>query len=445
MAGGNWIAQNKVRPGAYINFESEIPTNVLIGSRGIATMAMNLDWGEEGKLIEVTAGDLINGGSLSKIGMVASSEDSLLPSLALQNAQLLKIFRINSGGEKATLESGELTVTAKYNGTFGNKIAILITAGTNNLFTVQTYADGYLVDSQKAATIQELENNEYVTFAGTGAITAMASTLLTGGQNGSTAMSAAYTAYFELLRTTKFNTIAVPTDDDTIVSNVISFVRELREEEGKYVQAVIAYKQSRVTTIDYEGIIHNVNGVVMNNRTISNVEFTAWVAGATAGADITDSLTGKVVTDATSIVGQLTSAQIIDGLGKGYFILSLNQDGSVKVEKDINSLHTFTQKSYIFSKNRVIRELDEIGSQIEGIWENTYLGKVTNNAEGRTLFKSSIINYLTDLRNAGAIDEFDTDYISVEQGVDIDAVIASIAVKPLDSMEFLYMTVNIDQ
>ena len=50
-------------------------------------------------------------------------------------------------------------------------------------------------------------------------------------------------------------------------------------------------------------------------------------------------------------------------------------------------MYTFTaDKSYIFSKNRVIREIDETGSGIENIWETTYLGKVTNNDNGRTLF-----------------------------------------------------------
>ena len=52
MAGGIWSSQNKVRPGAYINFETDNLATTEIGSRGIATMAMELDWGAEGKLIE---------------------------------------------------------------------------------------------------------------------------------------------------------------------------------------------------------------------------------------------------------------------------------------------------------------------------------------------------------------------------------------------------------
>ena len=445
MAGGNWIAQNKVRPGAYINFDTETPEDIMIGTRGIAAIAMNLDWGVEGKLIELTANDLLKGSSLAKIGLMTTEKECLIPNLALQNAQVLKIYRMNVGGEAAKLESGALTVTAKCTGVFGNKIAILITALSDGLFNVQTYANGYLADSQKAATIDQLVENDFVKFSGTGAIQALTSTLLTGGENGTVAETAAYEEYFELLRMAKWNTMAVVTSQETVIKNVINFIAELRNEEGKYVQAVIPYNAEKPEDVDSEGIINNVNGVIINDEEIDNINFVAWVAGATAGADINESNTGKVVPNATGIVGMLTSSKIVEGLGKGLFILSLNQDGTVKVEKDINSLHTFTEKSYIFSKNRVIRELDEIGSQIESIWERTYLGKVTNNEAGRTLFKSSIINYLTELQNKGAIANFDSSYVLVEEGADIDSVVASIAVKPLDSMEFLYMTVNIQQ
>ena len=129
---------------------------------------------------------------------------------------------------------------------------------------------------------------------------------------------------------------------------------------------------------------------------------------------------------------------------EGKFVLSTNQDGNIKVEKDINALHTFTaERSYTFSKNRVIRTLDEIGTSVCSIWENTYLGKVSNNDAGRTLFKSSIINYLTELQNLGAIQNFESDKVEVIAGGDIDSVIANVAIQPVDSMEILYMTINV--
>ena len=448
MAGGVWTSQNKIRPGAYINFESARPVSIEVGDRGIATLAMELDWGADDKLIEVTLGDLIGGNALALIGLMASDEKALLANLALQNAAVLKIYKLNKGGEKATLKNGDnMDITAKYAGAFGNKIAIIVTPhgetdGEIKQMDVQTYANGYLADVQRVSKVEDLVANAFVTFSGEGEITEMSSTLLSGGTSGTiTDEGEEYEKYFELLRVSKWNTLAITVDDGTIKDSAISFIEIMREDEGKYVQAVVANHGGA----DYEGVINNVNGVVMNDKEITAAQFCAWVAGANAGAEIVESITGKVVTGATSITGLKTNSEIIEGLKNGQFLLSLNQDGAVKVEKDINSLHTFTDKSYIFSKNRVIRELDEIGSGIERIWETTYLGKVTNNENGRTLFKSSIIDYLTELQNRGAIDEFDSNSIIVEAGDDIDAVIASIAIKPLDSMEFLYMTVNIDQ
>lgn len=442
MAGGIWTNQNKVRPGAYINFESNPATAIVPSDRGIVTMAVELDWGKENELIEVSAEDYVTGKALASIGLMPGDAEAKLLNLALQNASILKLYRLNSGGAQAGVTINEnLVVTAKYNGTFGNKIAILITnSDTEGVYNVQTYANGYLVDTQKASTIDQLVANDFVTFSGTGNLSTVAATLLTGGTNGDATESTSYTAYLNVLKTNKWNTMAVLTDNVTIITQIIQFIRVMREEEGKYVQAVVANNNS----VDYEGIINNINGVVIDGENVTAVEFTAWVAGATAGADITESLTGKIVENATSIINMKSNSEIITGLQRGEFLLSLNQDGSVKVEKDINSLHTFNEKLYSFSKNRIIRELDSIGSSIEDIWEKTYLGKVVNNVNGRNLFKASIINYLTDLQNRGAIDEFDRDQVVVEEGVDIDSVVASLAIKPLDSMEFLYMTINID-
>ena len=445
MASGKFSSMNKVRPGAYINFETQSVEEVNIGTRGIATMALPLSWGEEGSLIELSGNDMISGKSLSKVGLIASDADALLINLALQNCRVLKIYNTNSGGVAATKVLGEngITVTAKHPGTFGNKIAIVIKAADTN-FIVETYANGYFIESQKVSAVSELKANDFVTFGTTGTLAAISSTLLAGGTDGTTQTFTNYsTNYFNALRVTKWNTMACNLNTEGDIGTVVDFIKEMREDEGKYVQVVVA----NYDTADHEGIINLVNGVVLEDgTTISAADFTAWVAGATAGAQPTESLTGKVVEGAVSIVNPLSNSAIETGLVSGQFILSLNQSGQVKVEKDINSLHTFTaDKGYVFSKNRVIREIDEIGFGIEDIWETTYLGKVSNTKDGRTLFKSSIIKYLSDFAGKGGIEEFDNSSVVVEQGDDIDSVVASLSIRPLDSMEFLYMTVNVQQ
>lgn len=500
MAGGIFNTMNKARPGAYINFKTTPEEVSYIGERGIVTMALPLHWGGENKLIELSANDLRDGNSLSKVGLVNTESDALLLNLLLQNCTTAKLYNTYKNGVKATatltvpdtyvltsdteIISGKtyytrsgtgttedpyeytvvaspdvsdiatyyeklsgVTVTAKHPGTFGNKIAIVVT-DMQNFFVVETYANGYYVETQKVTDAQSLVSNDYVDFVTDGRIlTATNSILLSGGSDGTLMDGSEYLTqekYFGLLKATKFHTIGSNTTSEEDKVKIIQFIEDMRDKEGKYVQGVVA--NAEPANANYEGIINVVNGVILNDgTTISAADFVAWVTGATAGASIAESLTGMIVPNAIGIVDPLNNDEIIEGLNNGKFILSLNQNGTVKVEKDINSLHTFVSggKDYDFSKNRVIRELDEIGSNIEDIWEQTYLGKVSANAEGRELFKSSLINLLTELRDEGAIQAFNTDSIIVEQGPDIDSVIASIAVQPLDSMEFLYMTVNI--
>lgn len=495
MAGGIWSSQNKIRPGAYINFETNEGESLSLSDRGITTFTIPLSWGGEGSIIELTAKELLNGASLAKVGLMYDEENALLLRLALNNCRLLKIFNSNSGGTKATktlastdvynkttdttIDSSKtyytrtgsgtaespyvytavqspdvsdiatyyekttyagLTITAKHPGTFGNKIAIVITK-TNNIYTVETYADGYFVDSQKVSEASELISNDFVDFTTTNVmLNEQSSTLLTGGTNGSVAVNM-LTTYFTLLKSTRFNTLALISTSASDITLVKEFIENMRNNEGKYVQAVVA----NASDMNYEGIINNINGIILDDgTTVSASQFTAWVAGATAGAAMTNSLTGKVVEGASSITGMLDNDGIIEGLNEGKFLLSLNQNGTIKVEKDINSFHTFTsQKGYPFSKNRIIRILDQIGTNIEDIWETTFSGKVTNNEAGRTLLRSAIIDYLSQIQTEGAIDEYDIDSVVVEAGDTIDAVVASLSCKPLDSMEFLYMTINI--
>ena len=441
MAGGIFYSQNKIRPGAYINFKRHDEELELKGTRGIVTVGLDLAWGADDTLIEVSASDMTNGQSLAKVGLMSSDAEAKILNLILANANIAKVYKLNKGGQKASGTVGSnLKVTAKHAGTFGNKIAILVTQD-GTVFEVNTYANGYLVDTQRVMAITDLENNAFVEFSGEGELEEIAvSQLLTGGVDAETTATTAYNAMFELLKMSKWNTLAIANNAEAINPLVTNFIRMMRDNEGKYVQAVVANMEEA----DYEGIINNVNGAVINGVEVSAVEFTAYVAGITAGASAVESNTGKVVEGATKIVGQLTNDEIITALKTGKFVLSTNQDGRIKVEQDINSLHTYEDLSYNFTKNRVIRVLDEIGSSIQSIWENTFLGKVSNNADGRDLFKATIITYLQGLQNSGAIQNFGgSDDVEVEAGDNIDAVIANIKVQPVDSMEFLYLTVNV--
>jgi len=441
MAGGTFKSQNKIRPGAYINFKAVAKPLSSLGTRGVVTMPVAMSWGAE--ITELLSSELIDGKSLPKIGYTAFNEESQIFREALKGCYKAIIYRLDTGGTKATASLLPLTATAKYAGIVGNEIAVSVVANGAK-FDVITLFRGIERNRQTVTTIAELVPNDYVVFSGTGNVVANAGVTLAGGLNG-TVNTETYSTYLDKIKAYKWNTMGIPQDSSAVNANIITFITNMRENVGKKVQAVL-YN----ATADYEGIITVNQGYKTVDETISPTTFVAYIAGLTAGSDVDASNTYHAINGAVSIVypegvTPYGDEEIEEALKEGKLVLSTRQDGVVVIEQDINTLHTFTpDKGYAFSKNRVIRTLDEINNSTALLFERSYIGKVDNNDDGRNIFKSDVISYLNMLQNIAAIQNFDsaTD-IQIYAGEAIDAVVADLAIQPVDSMEKLYMTVMV--
>lgn len=435
---------NKVRPGAYINFESVPKPLSSIGSRGIVTFPASLSWGPQGEIIELYSTDLIDGRSLAKVGVTAFDAESLLFRQALSGAYLAYIYRVDTGGTKATGTLASLTVAAKYAGTTGNHITIAVDQ-TDDTFDVITYFKANEVSRQNVSEISELLSNDWVNFSGTGAPapTAGVPFSLDGGTNGTVA-SQNYAAYFSIIKEYKpWNVMAMPDSDDSLPPLVESLVRNMRDDLGKKVQAVVL----DYTDINYEGIISVDQGYKTATEEITPAMFTAYVAGITAGAAINESNTYRQVAGAVQIINPKDSSDIPQLLKSGCFLLANRQDGAVVVEQDINTFTAFaSDKGYEFSKNRVIRTIDGYNNDIRILFENSYIGKVDNNEIGRNIFKADVISYLLKLQSMGAIQQFNSsEDILITAGEKIDEVILDLWIMPVDAMEKLYNRVYLRQ
>jgi len=412
-----------------------------VGDRGIAIIPLPLSWGATDRLIEVLSTDMLTGASLVSVGFTAFDEQSKLLNLMLQNCYKALVFRTNTNGQKATATLEDLTVTAKYPGTLGNAIQIAVVDIDGTRFDVKTYVNASLRDTQTVTKIEGLTANDFVVFSGTGDLSEFAGEPLSGGTDGANILPATWMPDFlDLASVAKWQTMAVPVEDMAISKNILTFITDQRDGQGRYVQAVLPNYAA-----DHEGIINNVNGAVIDGVEVTPIEFTAWVAGATAGAAITDSNTAKIITGSSDIEGEMTNEGIIQALNRGEFVLSRTQENAVKVERDINSFVSFTQsKGKEFRKNRIIRTLDEIGTTVRATWETSYMGKVNNDENGRAAFRGDLVAYLNELQRIGAIQEFaGADDVEVLQGIELDAVLANLRIKPVDSMEYLYMTISI--
>lgn len=448
--GGTFLIQNKVRPGAYINFVAVPQSLMNVSDRGIATMALPMSWGPEGEIIDILSSDLTDGSSLAKIGYSSTDVESLLFRICLQNCYRLKAWRLDTGGTKATatIGTGEtaLKPTAKYVGICGNDIKIVIVKDddSGSTYTVETLYKGIRKDIQSKLTSPTLlKDNDWVDWNVTEqtVFTATAATSLAGGENGTVTESTAYTDYWAKMKTETWNTMGLLSEDATVKTAFCEYIKDLRENEGVKVQGCVYDK----ATYDYEGIISSDQGYKTEVEEISEVNFVAWVTGATAGAEINESNTHKTVQDAVEIIGELTNTEIIDALQNGKFVISKLRSGTIVVEKDINTLHTFTtDRSYDFSKNRVIRVLDEMGNTVMNTWDENYCGKLDNDADGRNVYKADLVSYGNTLQGIHAITNFlGADDIEVLMGDDVDSVVVNWPVQPVDSMEKLYMTFTV--
>ena len=437
MAGGTWTTQNKVRPGVYINTVSAPSALGGLGERGTVGIALSLPWGPSKAMAAIQAGQ----DTTTLLGYDITAPQLLLVREALKRAQTVLLYRLNTG-TKAAATIGALTATALHGGLRGNSLRIVVQTNIDNatLFDVITQLDGGEVDRQVVANIAGLRANDWVTFNASGTLTVSAGAPLIGGADG-TVTNADHTAFLAALELQDFNTVALPSTDATLKALYVAFIRRLREDEGKKVQAVV----ENYPVADYEGVIKVRNGVVLaDGTTLTAAQSTAWVAGATAGALPNQALTYFAYDDAVDVAPRYTNAQIETALRAGEFLFTPN-NGRAVVEQDINSLVSFIPtKGQPFSKNRVIRVLDSIANDIKRIYETFYIGRVSNNDDGRSMLRTEAVTYLENLQGIAAIQNFDpqTD-IFITPGTNSDAVYIELSIQPVDAIEKIYMKVTV--
>lgn len=253
----------------------------------------------------------------------------------------------------------------------------------------------------------------------------------------------------EILATMDVNTIAYPYDgaNETDESNyetsktlIANWVQAMYDDEGIPVQAVMANMDA-----DSDRIINVVQGVVLSDGTeLTAAQTTAWVAGATAGASMVTSNTGKKYVGAIDVLPRMKKTQMETASKAGKFLLKVDNAQNVTIAYDVNSLVTYTvEKGKSFRKNRVIRTLDNIKKDLGIIYEGEYVGNFDNDPDGLRLLKGAYCDYFKELNRKHAIKNFETDDLTVAEGKEADSVYVALAVQPVDSIDKIYVDVNL--
>lgn len=434
LGGGTFVVQNKELPGAYINFVSAASATATLSDRGIATMALDLDWGMDNDIFEVTNEDFQK--NSLKIFGYDYTHDKLkgLRDLFL-NTQILYAYKLTSGGVKASNDLAE----ALYSGTRGNDLKIAIQKNTDDetMFNVQTILGTSIVDEQTVKESSELTANDFVTFKEIESLeeNITAGKALENGTNGEV-NGEAHQKYLDLAESYTFNTMGVVTDEETIKSLYLAFCKRLRDEMGIKFQVVIYGKAG-----DYYGAINVKNKVLDAGAAAGSLVY--WVTGASAGCAVNRSLQNRIYDGEFTVDVKLTQTQLKQAIKAGEF--TFHKVGSdVRVLEDINSMVTTSDtQGDIFKDNQTVRVIDQIGNDIAVLFNTKYLGVVPNDNAGRVSLWSDIVKHHEQLQEIRAIENFaDTD-VTIAQGNTKKSVVVNDAVTVVNAMSKLYMTVTV--
>lgn len=445
MAGGIWTSQNKVQPGVYINTKSSGNLAASVGEKGIVALAEPLSWGPVGMIQEIIPGedlrkfigyDVTHAKATFLREMMKGSDTTPGP------IKILLYRPTGTGGEKATATIGAVTVTARYEGERGNDITVIVQENpdSENVYDVETVVDGSIADTQSVTDISKLTGNAWVSFSGTGTVfTETAGTALTGGGDPTVAASD-YAAFLTALEPCTFDVLIYDGKESTVIQAYAAFVKRISNNVGRKCQAVMAEAEA----CNSEWVISVNNGVKLSDGTIlTPQQATWWLGGAEAGALYNDSLTYAQYPDAAESYPKLSDTEITSAIQAGSIVF-IDSFGTTKVCTDINTLTSFTvEKGQEYSKNRVMRVLNQFCNDVYKQFSLYYIGKTDNNDTGRNLLKAWIVGYLNEMQANSGVQNFSPDDVTVKPGNTVDSVVIDVAVQPVDSVEKIYISVAV--
>jgi len=429
LGGGTFLVQNKVLPGAYINFVSAARASANLSDRGYAALALELDWGVDGDVFTVENADFQTD-SLKIFGY-----DYISPKLKglrdlFLNAKTLYAYRLNSG-----VKAENTYATAKYSGIRGNDLRIIVSANVDEptKFDVVTMFDTVIVDNQTVTTASGLVDNDFAVFKKTATLEVTAGMPLTGGTNG-TVVGTAYQTFLDKVEAYSFNTLGCLSTEETVKSLFVAFTKRLRDEMGVKFQTVLYNK-----TADHEGIINLKNAAL--DAGANGTDLVYWLTGASAGCAVNKSNQNKLYDGEFEVYTDYKQSQLAAAIKAGEFVFHKVGE-EIRVLDDINSFTSITvDKNDDFQSNQVVRVLDQIGNDIAVLFNTRYLGKVQNNDAGRIAFWNDLVSYNKQMEQIQAIENFVSDELKVEKGNDKKSVTVTNPVTPVAAMAKLYMTV----
>lgn len=245
-------------------------------------------------------------------------------------------------------------------------------------------------------------------------------------------VAANYAAFLNAIQDYSVNVVVCDSSDLTIIESFVEFASEMRNEYGVKLQVIVPYVEN-MTAPNSEGVV----------CVYDDPSLVFWVGGACAGCAINQSLTNMTYDGEVTITADHTQAELVSNLEKGYFLFHKVAD-EYRVLEDINTLTSTTDVNVdvnIIKYNQSVRIIDQIATDSAIIFNNEFLGKVQNNADGRISLWNRIVDNRKELQVVGAIENYSSEDTTVSMGDSKRAVVINDKVTIVNTMSQLYLTV----
>lgn len=463
FGGGLYTEQNKILPGAYFRFQSEGSTVATYATRGLVGLIAPSDW-SDGNVLRLVVPELefehkgalvwprdaekaIGYDAYTALPASYSAETDLAKWLPIfvrevfRNATGCFIYPL-LGSTKAKASCSYGTAT-KY-GERGNALSLKIVEDGDD-FIVTTMLAGAVVDEQTVSDYDELVDNAWVTWDKEVDLTATASTVFSGGVNG-TPIATDVAAAVELLGGYGVNVI-VPMTSLNDTSAYDAFIAQ-NEKYGHWMQMICDKDATWLPEGGHEYLIAPDLG---SSNSLVNVELLyPWIAGAEAACSLSGTLDnrkydGEIIDFLINTQGLQPPTQdaLEYGMRAGYMMLH-TVGTEWRVLNDDNTFISYTQKKdEAFHRNQTIRVLQTTANDWYGIFVNEFLGKAGTDEEDRTNYKMRLVSSAQNFVKQKAIKNFNSKDIVVSEGEQSDSYHVAYFVQPNHCVRKVYHEITV--
>lgn len=420
MVGEVWNqGEQKVRPGSYARTVNR--GGGPAGPRGIVAVLIRGSWGPIATPTAIDSEGMIDvnfgtGGTTDAIRQ------------ALRRAQRALVVRQGTGGVKGTVTlagpgpTDRLRIDAAHPGTRGNNFRITkrvsLTDGARNeilvfegatLLETHSYLPG--ADDAGAAAAAVNAGSAYVdaVVLAAGALDPVNLAALATGADPAVD-GAAQTAALNALTTENFDVVAIDANDTTSHATVAAQLNTWRNA-GKRVMAVVGEptsvafntRKTNAAAFNREALVYTLNGFKEGATVNEGWLAAARAASEIAGSGLTESVTHRVLEQATDLQGALSGPEIDQSIQSGALVFTKNARGQVQIEYGINTLVTLgANQDAGWKKIKRVRIRDGLINDI-GIATDDLVGKVNNDPSGRAQLRMQMQTVVDRYISQGAL------------------------------------------